>query len=413
MDYVFFNVEVEDLSNNYDLLNNIIKMEYKLILIAVLVYLGIILIMTLIAAPLLSDKKKDITSLSFGLAIILTYVRVFVAGAGIILFCVANPIRIMIQHFKLINEVEPSGNKIGLILLILLPLLVVLIIVLFGKKILKLFTYLIYKDGKDAHAADPSTFIKPEDFVKELQQRGLYFEATDEGLLRKLNSPYQENIDKHGTSDYYSKASIKRLALEDEISDRVYNDRFEDDNSYRCTPDEDIKAPGYYYNSILILPKGEDKLRYAAIGRYLYQTRGSNKTNPYKEDYYIECKIFCLDSKIYALIGLGESEIVDKAVEGYRKPYYIVLAEENHITTYLKGVYYPYGSLEHHYYEVEVHPNVIDGIKDNRYPVRKVERVDIDTINRYCRELQEGILKKSIDEYRGHIEKQNEPMSNP
>ena len=390
------------MSNNYDVLNNIIKMEYTLIIIAVLVYLGIILIITIIILPLAANEKdKGFSSLSFGLALIFTYIRVFVAGAGIILFCIANPIRIMIQHFKLINEVEPSGKKIGCTLLILLPLLVVLIIVLFGKKILKLFTYLIYKDGKDAHAADPSTFIKPEDFVKELQQRGLYFDAENEELLRKLNSPYQEYIDKHGTSDYYSKASIKRLALEEEISDRVYNDRFEDDNSYICTPDEDIKAPGYYYNSILVLPKGEDRLRYAAIGRYVYQATGRNETNPYKEDYYIECKIFCLDSKIYALIGLGESKIIDKAVEGYRKPYYTVLAEEDHITTYLKGVYYPYGSVEHHYHEVEVHPNVIDCIKSNRYPVRKVERVDVDTINRYCRELQEGILKKSIDEYRG------------
>ena len=195
---------VADLSNNYDVLNNIIKMEYTLIIIAVLVYLGIILITTIIILPLAANEKdKGFSSLSFGLALIFTYIRVFVAGAGIILFCIANPIRIMIQHFKLINEVEPSGKKIGCTLLILLPLLVVLIIVLFGKKILKLFTYLIYKDGKDAHAADPSTFIKPEDFVKELQQRGLYFDAENEELLRKLNSPYQEYIDKHGTSDYY------------------------------------------------------------------------------------------------------------------------------------------------------------------------------------------------------------------
>lgn len=382
---------------NYEALNNIIKLEYKLILIAFLVYLGLLLMATVNA--LIPDKTEGFGSWQFALAIVLIGAIHIVLGAGIILFCVANPIRIMIQHFKLIQEVEPSGKMAEYIILILLPLLLVLITVLFGKKIAKLYRYLVYKDGKDAYPADPETFITPGKFVEELRQRGLYFEAEDEALIDKLNSPYLEDITKHGKSDYYEKASIKRLALDDEIREKVDNEHLNERNSYICTPDEDVKAPGYYYNSVLILTKGEDRLRYAPVGRYVHQENLRDTPNPYRDDYYIECKIFCIDSMIYALIGLGESKIINEAVKGFRKPFYIILAEEDHLTTYFKGTYYPYGSIAHHYHEMEIYPNVLDGPKLRRYPVRKVDRVDLDAINRYCRELQEGILKDSIEEY--------------
>ena len=382
---------------NYEALNNIIKLEYKLILIAFLVYLGLLLLGTLNAT--IPDKNEGFGSWRFAVAIIMNFAMYIVLGGGIILFCVANPIRIMIQHFKLIQEVEPSGKMAEYIILILLPLLLVLITVLFGKKIAKLYRYLVYKDGKDAYPADPETFITPGKFVEELRQRGLYFEAEDEALIDKLNSPYQDDIEKHGKSEYYEKASIKRLALEEEIRKGVDNECLNERNSYICTPDEDVKAPGYYYNSVLILPKGEDRLRYAPVGRYVHQENLRDIPNPYKDDYYIECKIFCIDSKIYALIGLGESKIINEAVKGFRKPFYIILAEEDHLTTYFKGTYYPYGSIAHHYHEMEIYPNVLDGSKWRRYPVRKVDRVDLDAINRYCRELQEGILKDSIEEY--------------
>ena len=124
---------------NYEALNNIIKMEYKLILIAFLVYLGLLLIATVNA--LIPDKTEGFGSWNFVLAIVLIGAIHIVLGAGIILFCVANPIRIMIQHFKLIKEVEPSGKMAEYIILILLPLLLVLITVLFGKKIAKLYRY--------------------------------------------------------------------------------------------------------------------------------------------------------------------------------------------------------------------------------------------------------------------------------
>ncbi len=382
---------------NYEALNNIIKSEYKLILIAGLVFLGLLLLATLNAA--IPDKNEGFGSWRFAIAIIMIPAMYIVLGGGIILFCVANPIRIIVQHFKLIQEVEPSGKMAEYIILILLPLLSVLIIVLFGKKIAKLYRYLVYKDGKDAYPADPERFITPGKFVEELRQRGLYFDVENEALLDKLNSPYREDIEKHGKSEYYEKASIKRLALEEEIRKGVDNESLNDRNSYICTPDEDVIAPGYYYNSVLILPKGEDRLRYAPVGRYVYQENLRDIPNPYKDDYYIECKIFCIDSKIYALIGLGVSKIIHEAVKGYRKPFYIILAEEDHLTTYFKGKYYPYGSISHEYHEMVIYPNVLGGLKSDRYPVRKVDRVDLDAINRYCQELQEGILKDSIEEY--------------
>ncbi|MBP5192219.1 MAG: hypothetical protein J6Z74_02640, partial [Eubacterium sp.] len=207
---------------NYEALNNIIKLEYKLILIAFLVYLGLLLMATVNA--LIPDKTEGFGSWNFVLAIVLIGAIHIVLGGGIILFCVANPIRIMIQHFKLIQEVEPSGKMAEYIILILLPLLLVLITVLFGKKIAKLYRYLVYKDGKDAYPADPEAFITPGKFVEELRQRGLYFEAEDEALIDKLNSPYQEDIEKHGKSDYYEKASIKILALDDEFREKVDNE---------------------------------------------------------------------------------------------------------------------------------------------------------------------------------------------
>ena len=35
----------------------------------------------------------------------------------------------------------------------------------------------------------------------------------------------------------------------------------------------------------------------------------------------------------------------------------------------------------------------------SHYPVRKVDRLDIDTINSIAKELQEGILKESIENH--------------
>ena len=165
------------------------------------------------------------------------------------------------------------------------------------------------------------------------------------------------------------------------------------------------KYPVYLYNSILTLPNKNENMQYAALGRFSSNSDDYGNYSALTNDYYIECKILYTDGDIYAIIGLGESvdvredlKKVDDTLFNYNYPYNMILSEKENITTYYDGKYYPYGAIENDgsYYEMVPNTNVKYG---SYYPIRKVKRLDIDTVNKIAKELQDGILKESIEKH--------------
>ena len=161
--------------------------------------------------------------------------------------------------------------------------------------------------------------------------------------------------------------------------------------------------PVYMYNAILTLPSKNEKLQYAALGRFSYNTDDYGDYNAFFNDYYIECKILYVDGDIYAIIGLGQSYGVEAyknkigdEMFNYNYAFNMVLTEKDNITTFVDGKYYPYGAIENSGYSYEMLPNN-NILYTSQYPVRKVERLDAYTINNIARKMQNGILKKSID----------------
>ena len=78
-------------------------------------------------------------------------------------------------------------------------------------------------------------------------------------------------------------------------------------------------------------------------------------------------------------------------------PYYMILSEKSSIKTYVRGRYHPKGAIEDYGSSFEMRANTLD--VDSKYPIKKVSKLNKNTINKVANELQNGILKKSIEEY--------------
>ena len=146
-----------------------------------------------------------------------------------------------------------------------------------------------------------------------------------------------------------------------------------------------------------------DKLTYA--GNLANLKDVENK--PYYKDYYLECKILMIDGHVYAIIGTGESRHVEQSFPENERPFYVLLSEEDQVTTFYRKKFYPDGSIEVRYAEfrrLSMIPNTkenkSDGYWTSRFPVRKVERIDKNTIDAVALELANGVLKESIESFK-------------
>jgi len=333
----------------------------------------------------------------------LGYVLVYYALIIVIsfVFFILNPIRVMIACRSELHAIMPVSKGIAIYLLVALPIPLPLLF-LYRVVIEEYFHNKRFNTGKNAYIVNSDDYKSPKEFCEELKKRGLYFQEADEALLSSLNEKYIHQIEKWNRNNYYTKAAM--LPFEEH-----YDDYFVD--ARRIDPDSEQREPAYIYNSILILPKKKERLRYAPIGRYMLCGCGTPKHSfrPFYKDYYIECKILYIDGHLYAIIGSGENYYIRQSFGEYDTPYYVLLSEEKKITTFYDGKYYPDGSIENGYLYVSsliMHPNTREDKRRNphvpvHYPVRVVEKIDINTINAVAKELQEGILKKSIEAHFG------------
>ena len=343
----------------------------------------------------LEDKKDHKGWEGLGVAIIMLFVYLGLNAVLAAIFLAVNPIRILTEFKQELAIIEPLGKRIGTYLLIGFPIPFSLLFI-FRRWVEEFLYHLLYETGKNGYAVASANYKDPQEFKEELLKRHLYFTEDHRQFLDELNEKYDVSSLRH-KEEYYTPA---RMQILQDKHDDWYGDNV-------INPGDGKKAPAYLYNSILVLQRENGELQYAPIGRYTMNgsSYGGEEKKPFHQDFYIECKILFIDGHLYAIIGVGESRCIQESFKEYHRPYYILLSEEEKITTYFDGKYYPDGAVGNgfsHVYPLRMLPNTRKDKKDNphrpiNYPVRKVDRVDRETINAVARELQKGILKESAE----------------
>ena len=396
----------EDLQNNEikkkrNLKNKIIW-EYLYIIFTTLI---LYLLLPFLANYMIGDNTGiDGIGQALGVAIILRIIKYIIT----FIFFVINPIRILIIYKNEFKEIIPKIKKVICILVTILPILFSLLIIL--EIPISNFMYkLKYETGQNAYSLTKDEYKTPKNFHDELKNRGFIYNSKFE--LSRLNSKYK-NINKSNSQYYYEDASLMPL--------RSQSGYFSDTKDYNdiINFDSNLKAPGYIYNTILYLYDENENLQYAPISRYDGHTYLFGNSYPFFEDYYIELKILYVNEDIYAIIGVGQSYDIETYFndnrEDYRTfdtyPYNIILSEKDNITTYVDGKYYPDGAIENNGGRFEMVPNTNKRDWSEFYKVRKVDKLDVQTINEIAKELQNDILKESIKYHFNKNNKKNHPI---
>lgn len=383
-----FNFFENELSKNKKLKKEIID-EYLYIIFTILI-LSILL-------PFLADYMiGDNTGMDgIGRALVIGFILRILKYIITFIVFVINPIRILFSYKNDFREIFPKIKKVIYIIVTILPILFSLLIIL-EVPISNYMYWLKYETGKNAYSLTSDEYKTPKDFEIELEKRGFIYNSED--VLSRLNEKYGNN-NGYYSRYYYEKASLMPLFTRlDYFSDtKDYNDII--------TFDSDTKAPGYVYNTILYLYDKNDDLQYAPISRYDGHGYLNGNNYPFFKDYYIECKILYVDGDIYAIIGVGQSYDIEKYFSDKKEnfypsntyPYNMILSEKDSITTFVNDKYYPNGAIENLAGDFKMVPNTNKKAWSEFYSVRKVDKLDVYTINEIAKELQEGILKDSIE----------------
>ena len=363
-------------------LRNSLILEYVFILITIVI--GYFLFPAMMESATEGNPGLDGLGTALAWVILMRGTRAVLA----FLFLLANPIRILIKYRKEFKEIAPCLKKIGVIAVTALPI-VLSIFMIFEVAISNLLYSLKYETGKGAYALQEEDYRSPAEFCEELEKRDLLFDDDqDQALLNRLNEKYV--IPDQFKDYYYTKGTMMAMSegcFYDTSKDKVF-----------VTKDSSEKAPYYVYNAILTMPGQSESLQYAPIARYDKQDSVSDVSYPFFQDCYVECKILYVDGSIYAIIGVGQSYDLKPEFQVKEEPAYLILSEKASITTYVDGKYYPYGAIEDQRDTFEMRPN--DSARSSvfpNYPVREVERLDLDVINAVAAELREGILKDKIE----------------
>lgn len=351
--------------------------------------------------PILSTSMLgDNTGIDgIGQALVISILFRIIRYVVVFIFFIINPIRILITNKNEIKTIIPKIKRIMCIIAIIIPIIFSGIIILEVPIANKMYE-LKYETGKNPYTISSDNYKSAKDFQNELASRGLIFNDNYSRLLSRLNQKYaNKNTFLEFEEYYYEEASLMTLS-----EDYFYDSK---DKKNIITFSSNKKAPVYVYNTILTLPSKNEKLQYAAISRYDQQNYISGTFYPFYEDYYIECKILYVDGDIYAIIGISTSYDIERYFYGYKgndqklfdynKPYCMILSEKENITTYTNNKYYPDGAIENNSWHFRMKSNTNEAYWSCNYPVKKVDKLDVNTINNIAQELQNGVLKDSIE----------------
>ena len=387
---------IMELNISKNRIKNVLLNEYLFILLTIVTFDVFITIMS----DYYIDDKFGIDGIGEALAIVIVF-RILKYIVTFFVFII-NPIRIIIQYKNEFKEINTKCKKNMYIILTLVPIIFSLLIILEIPISNYMYT-LKYETGKNAYSLNYDEYKTPKDFERELDKRGFIYNAKFD--LSRLNGKYKNRVNSL-PEYYYENASVMPLFTKlSYFSDtKDYNDII--------TFDSNVKYPAYIYNTILYLYAKNESLQYAPISRYDGHTSLTDTFYPFYQDYYIECKILYVDNDMYAIIGVGQSydieEFFNKKKEGYSPfytyPYNMIISEKKSITTFVNNKYYPEGAILNKGGKFEMVQNTNKREWDEPYIIREVEKLDIVTLNNIAEELQNGILKESI-EY--HFNKRN------
>lgn len=395
-----------DSNNNETIINpKFQKIFRKKIIIEYQIFI-LYLIFIFFISPTLAESMLGNNTGIDGIGQALAISMLFMAIRYIIalIFLIIKPIRLLISYKNEIKSILPKFKRIIYIIVTIIPILFSLLIILEVPISNKIYD-LKYNTGKHSYSVSYNDYKSAKDFENDLTKRGLIFDENSNIILNKLNEKYKNESD-FQISDfkkyYYEEASLMGLSKD------FFYDTKDNTNKDIITFNSDKKSPVYIYNAILTLPSKNEKLQYAPISRYHEQSSLSGTFYPYFEDYYIECKILYVDGDIYAIIGVSTSWNINryfdehknrdsKKLFDYNQPYSMILSEKENITTFVNNLYYPDGGIENNPSGFEMVPNTNEKDWSTNYPVRKVDKLDINTINSIAQELQNGVLKDSIE----------------
>ena len=366
-----------------------ITFEYLLFIIAILF---IYLLLPFLLDTLVGDKDGlDNIGYLLVISVILRFIKYVVLFILLILY----PIIILIRYKNEYKQIVPKFKKRISIFLTILPIFFSLLII-FEVPLSNLMYYLQYEFNINSYNVSYEEYKLPIEFYNELKDRNLSYNGNTVILKNKLNSNHDCRVkikDSFSYQNCYEKSTMFGIN-EERYSDSINN--FIVSNMY------EYPSPVYMYNAILTLPSKNEKLQYAALELFS-DADYYGDYDPKENDYYIECKIMYVDGDIYAIIGLGQSDdvtkyndVMDDALFNYNYPYNMIISENKKITTFVDDKYYKNGGIENlgKSYEM-VEKNKV--LYSSLYPIRKVDKLDLDTINEIAKELQNGVLKQSIE----------------
>ena len=367
------------------------------------IYIVLIILILYISLPFLFEymigDNKGIDGIGQALAIgillnIVKYIFTFI-------FCVVNPIRIFILYKNEIKKISSKVKKNIYTITIFFPILLAILIILEVPISNYLYT-LKYETGKNDYTISQENYKMPIDFYNELNERKLLFNENTSKIMNRLNGNHNSNNYIHiGEEMISQKCYAKSLMFG--LKNETFYDSISNENI--ITDMYQKTFPAYIYNAILTLPSQNEKLQYAALGRYSYNSDDYGDYKPMFKDYYIECKILYVDEDIYAIIGVGQSYDIEKYFNDEKKdynsyytyPYNMIISEKDNITTFFNNKYYPNGAITNKGNCFEMKPNTNQNTWEELYSVKKVDKVDVYTINEIAKELQDNILKNSIE----------------
>jgi len=374
--------------------NNIKKKiinEYLFIFLNLLIF---IFLLPFIATVMLGDNTGiDGIGAAFAIA--------FILGIPVLIltfiFFIINPIRILISCKHQFKDIFPIIKRRAYIFIIIFPILFSMLII-FRIPIENFIYDLKYRTNFNSYSVSPENYKLPIDFYNELKERNLLYNKDTSSLMNRLNY-------NHDCVNYIKRDEIltSQKCYEKSTMVGISSEHYYDDIDNDAITDMYQKSfPVYMYNAILTLPSENETLQYAALGRFSYNSDDYGDYKAYFKDYYIECKILYVDGNVYAIIGVGESYDVSSYFRKnlmkpyYAYPYYMILTETDTITTFSNGKYNPGGSIESSFDSFEMWPNTNELEYLEYYPLRKVDKLDVTTINNIAVELQNGVLKDSI-----------------
>ena len=299
----------------------------------ILIEYALVLGTALIFLVLLPRWNRDVGTDNLLVLLIVSYgLQILTWGVAVFSY-VINPVRVLIVCWKSLGEMHALLRIASMIIMVLpIPFMIP-----FGKRLYQLFYENKSTWGKVSGCYEKSAvdYKTPSQFREELKERGLFFDDT--------------NVNGLGGPEAFAK------------------------------PRQDGR-PAYEYVAYLRLTEADGKLVYAS----------SNLS-----DYYFECRIFYVDGDIYAVIGNSASDAVRQRFAPTDRPYCMILAEKESITTYVDGKYYSNGAIRVGNGPMEMLPQAEESTFSNYhpaiYPIQKVERLDLGTMNMIAAELQDMV----------------------